>query len=159
MAIVTRSEDPRAKRQVNLCRSRTRLPVFVVIARPEAQNSQKHWNSPPLNFLKQSRSSPVKSITYLRHLLILATKFHPDLSTLRVSQDVQFPPPTPPPQCHKIWSRFKIRALRHEFLLNIKISLRSGDPFLSEKYFNFSNFSELTSPPNSPKESGLIPVV
>ena len=45
---------------------------------------------------KESESSTVTSITYLRHLLILPTKLHPDSSTLSVFQDFQFPPPTPP---------------------------------------------------------------
>ena len=35
---------------------------------------------PPPNSPKESGSSPVTSITFLRHLLILPTKFHPDLS-------------------------------------------------------------------------------
>ena len=30
------------------------------------------------------------------------------------------PSNSPPPQCQKIWSGFEIRALRHEFLRNIK---------------------------------------
>ena len=35
------------------------------------------------------------------------------------------PSDTPTPQCHQIWSGFKIRALRHEFLLNIKFNKSS----------------------------------
>nr|CAG4635411.1 EOG090X04O4 [Artemia franciscana] len=53
-----------------------------------AQKHQTLQRTGPLpNSPKGSGSSPVTSITYLRHLLILPTKFHPDLSTLSVFQD------------------------------------------------------------------------
>ncbi|XP_065567590.1 uncharacterized protein LOC136031767 [Artemia franciscana] len=32
--------------QVNSCRSLTRLPIFIVLARPEAPNSPKHCTDP-----------------------------------------------------------------------------------------------------------------
>ena len=169
--------------QVNLCSSLTRLPIFIVLARPEAPNSPKH-RTPPPNSPKERKSSTVRSIMYLRHLLIQPTKLHPDSSPLSVFQDFRFPTPTPPnvnwpgrdlkwelwdiksfyisnfvkirspirkikipkfshfprisvspsnsPQCHRIWSEFKIRALK------IKILLR---------YLIFSSFSELFLPP------------
>ena len=50
----------------------------------------------PPNSPKKSGSGPVMSITYLGLVLILPTKFHPDLSTLSVFQDFRFPPPAPP---------------------------------------------------------------
>ena len=34
--------------QVNFCRSLTRLPIFIVLVRPEAPNSPKYWNPPTL---------------------------------------------------------------------------------------------------------------
>ena len=86
--------------QVNLCTSMTRLPIFMVLARPEAPNSAKH-RTPPPNSPKETRSSTVTSIKYLRHLLILPTKFH--LSTLSVFQDFRFPPPTPPNVNRSSW--------------------------------------------------------
>ena len=76
----------------------------------------------PPNYPKESGSSPVSSIMYLRHLLILPTKFHPNLSTLNIFQDFRFPPPTLT-QCHQNWSGFKIRDLRYEFLLNMKFKI------------------------------------
>ena len=81
--------------QVNLCSSLTCLPIFIVLARPEVPNSPKHWVPPP-NSHKESGSSKCTSIMYLRHLLTLPTKFHPDFSTLIVFQDFRFAPPTLP---------------------------------------------------------------
>ena len=101
--------------QVNLCSSLTHLPIFIVLARPEAPNSPNHWTHPS-NSRKESESSTVTTITYQGHLLILSTKLHLDSSTLSIFQDfsLQLPP------CQKMWSGFEIRALRHEFLLNLK---------------------------------------
>ena len=42
---------------------------------------------------KESESGPVMSVTYLGLVLILSTKFHPDLSALSVFQDFRPPPP------------------------------------------------------------------
>ena len=65
-------------------------------------------------------ADPVMSITYLGLVLILPTKFHPDLSYSKRFPRFPVPLSTPPPQPHRIWLRFKIRALRHEFLINKK---------------------------------------
>ena len=52
--------------------------------------------NPSPNSPKESESSTVTAITYLRHLLILSTKLHPDSSTLSVFQDFRFPLQLPP---------------------------------------------------------------
>ena len=89
--------------QVNLYRSLTCILIFIVLAHQEAPNSQKHC---PPNSPKESGSSPVTSITYLRHLLILPNKLHPDPSTLSVFQDFWFPLQIPPmsPNLVEIWT-------------------------------------------------------
>ena len=40
-----------------------------------------------------------------------------------------------------------------------QISLRSGHPFLSEKYLNFFKFSKLTPPPSSSKKNISVPII
>ena len=47
---------------------------------------------PPPNSPKESRTSPVTSITYLQYLLVLPTKFHPNLYT---NHFPRFPVPPP----------------------------------------------------------------
>ena len=66
-----------------------------------SQHAQKHQTrqsigAPSLTPPKECKSSPVTSVTYLRYLLILPTKFHSDLSTLSVFQDFRFPLLTSP---------------------------------------------------------------
>ena len=57
--------------------------------------------------------------------------------------------PSNSPQCQKIWSGFEIRALRNEFLQNIKFYY---DPIRKIKYPNFHDFQRiLVSPSNSPQ--------
>ena len=41
--------------------------------------------------LKENEYVPITSISYLRFVLILSIKFHPNLSPLRVFQDLRFP--------------------------------------------------------------------
>ena len=67
---------------------------------------------------KESGYVPVMSITYLGLVRIFSTKFHPNPSILRVFQDFRSPPNFS--QYHRIRSGFKIRALRHYILPNIK---------------------------------------
>jgi len=57
------------------------------------QAAFSHIMSPP-NSAKESGSCLVMSVTYLGLVLILPTKFHPDLSALSVFQDP--PPPNDP---------------------------------------------------------------
>ena len=96
------------------------------------------------NSPKESESVPIMPIMYRDLLLILPIKYHPDLSTLSVFQDFYFPSN---PLCTRIWSGFKIRALKHKILQNINF-LRSDHLFVSYKCLIFSNFSELPPPPN-----------
>ena len=99
---------------------------------------------PPPNSPKKSGSSPVKSITYLRHLLILPTKFHPDLSTPSVSQDFQFPPPTSPmsPDLVRIYNK----TSETQFLL-ISNFVKTRLSVLKLEISQFFSFSELPPPP------------
>ena len=76
-------------------------------------------NYPSPNSPKESGSVPVMSITYLGLMFIFPINFHPGPSTLSVFRDFRFPH-TKSPQCHLIWSGFKIRALRHNILSIIK---------------------------------------
>ena len=62
--------------------------------RPSTSRSTKLAKA--LDPLKESGSSMVTSITYLRHLLILSTMFQPNLSTLSVFPRFPASPPTPP---------------------------------------------------------------
>ena len=41
--------------KVNFCRSLTRLPIFIILARPEATNSPKHRKSSPLQLPQRDR--------------------------------------------------------------------------------------------------------
>ena len=49
------------------------------------------WIPPPPNSPKKSEIGPVMSVTYLQLVLILLTKFHPDLFSLSLFQDFQSP--------------------------------------------------------------------
>ena len=81
--------------QINLCRSLTRLSIFIVLARPKAPNSPKHRKSPQSSPQRERITSSYNNHVS-RTLLILPTKFHPDFSTLSVFQNFRFPPSTPP---------------------------------------------------------------
>ena len=64
--------------------------------RPSTSRSTKRAKAlDPPNSPIESRSSPATLITYLRCLLVLPTRLHPNLSTLSVFQVFWFPPPTP----------------------------------------------------------------
>ena len=65
----------------------------------------------------------LERFTYLELVLILPIKFHPDLSTLSVFQDFQFPGflfPTSNPQCPWIRFELKMEHLRHKIFRYIK---------------------------------------
>ena len=74
-------------------------------------------NYSPLPTPPKSGSVPVMSVTHLGILLILHTKFHPDLSALNVFRDFRS---LPLPPWHWIRSGSKIRDLSYEVLLNMK---------------------------------------
>ena len=105
-------------------------------------------------------------IDYLRHkILLYISSFIKIRSPIRKIKIPQFPhlprisvSPSNSPQCYRIWSGFKIRALKHKIFI-YEISLRSDDLFISYKYVIFSSFSELSPPSNSNKESGPGPVM
>ena len=94
--------------------SLTRLPIFIVLA---LQKHRTRQSTGPPNSPKESGSSPVRSITYLRHLLILPINFYPDISHSK--RFPRFPVSSSnSPRCHRIWSGFKLRALRFQLLFS-----------------------------------------
>ena len=109
--------------QVNLCRSLTHLPIFIVLVRPKAPNSPKHWNSPTPQLPKESGFVPIIPIKYLELVLILPIWFHPDLSTLSFFQDIRFPRFLFSPSnllYPRIQFELKMEHLRHNIFLHIK---------------------------------------
>ena len=118
--------------------------------RPSTSRSTKLAKSlnPSPNSPKESKSSTVTPITYQGQLLILSTKLHPDSSTPSVFQDfpLQLPPRPMSKYLVRIWNKSSKKWIPSIY----QILLRSGHPFLSLKFLNFSNFSKLT-PPAPPK--------
>ena len=153
--------------QINLCKSLTRLPIFIVLSRPEAPNSPKPWKSPQLPQREQicsnyvnpvsracacsshqgsSRSLHSKrfprfpfsppyvlgsdsnwkwSIWNMRSFYTSSfIKIQWPIRKIKIPQFSRFPrfpvSPSNSPHCHRIWSGFEMRALKHKILLNIK---------------------------------------
>ena len=119
-----------------------KIPVKTSVHLPITITVCKHWSK----FV--SRSSLVMSVTYLGLVLILSTKFHPDLSALSVFQNFRSPPPL------MTLDLVGIQNKRSEFrgLSNYEISLRYDHSFVSQKYLIFSIFLELTLPPPTPQK-------
>ena len=94
----------------------TRPPIFIVLVRPEAPNLPKHW-TPLTPQLERTLSG------YISHVsTTFSYSIHQVSSqSLHYKRFPRFPVfPSSSQQCPQIWSGFKIKALRHELLLNIK---------------------------------------
>ena len=141
--------------QVNLCRSLTRLPIFIVLARPEAPNSPKHWKSPQLPHREQILSGYVNhlSTTYVdssRQVSCrsLHSKRFPRFPVSKISVSPSNP------LCLWVQFELKMEHLKQKtFLSFIQILL----PICKIEIPQFSRFPRfLVSPPTPPNVIGSI---
>ena len=94
----------------------------------------------------------IMSIIYLELVLILPIKFHPDLSTLSIFQDVLFPRFQFPsnPICPQIQFELKIEHLRFYIFFIYQVSLRSDHLFVRWRYLKFHIFQDFWFPSLTP---------